>query len=144
MPRPRADVLDQERALRGAVRLPQLLPVDDVGRGDEKSATHFGEEARVRPGVRVRVNVLDHDRALDGPVAPPELAAVRAVVGREKHDPVDIDELPRKGALTKVGPDINVLEHRRAGGRAITLPKLNANQPHLLAGTQEYGPVDHG
>src|SRR5262245_65853531 len=102
MPRPRADVLDQERALRGAVRLPQLLPVDAVGRGEEKGATHIGEEVRVRPGVRVRVNVLDHDRALDGHVAPPELAAVRAVVGREKQDPVELAELTPKRALTQV------------------------------------------
>ena len=92
-PAARVDVLDQDRARLGAVRLPQLLTVDAVVGGEEQRPAHIGQGGGIAVVAETWVDVLDQDRARLGAVRLPQLRPVGAVVGGEEQRPAHIGQV---------------------------------------------------
>ena len=109
------DVLDQDRARLGAVRLPQLPAVGAVVGGEEQRAAHGGQVRTGRCRRRTsRVDVLDQDGARLGAVRLPQLPAVDAVVGGEEQRPPHIGEALRARSRGRAGRGTAPAKHRRS------------------------------
>ena len=122
------DVLDQDGAGLGAVRGPQLAPVDAVVGGEEQLPAHGGEVAGavlLVPGAG-RLDVLDQDGAGSRAVGGPQLRAVGAVVGGEEQLPAHGGEVVGGIAVVCGAARPDVLDQDRAGSRAVGGPQLRA------------------
>src|SRR5262249_12822782 len=118
-----SDVLDQHRAGRGPVALPQLVAACSVVGDEKKRAVDVGQGgwagAMGTVGAGAGPNVLDEHSADSRAVALPQLQPADSVVGREEQGSIHVGQGVGGGAGSS-GEDI--LDQRGAGGRTIALP----------------------
>src|SRR5207253_8130946 len=115
------DVRELDRALLGAVALPELPSVLAVVGAEVEPSADRGEAHR--DGAAELPDVLHPERALVGAVAPPELVVALRVDRAEHRNPVEIGD-GRRGCIVRVRRRGDVLHEDGAGGGAVGLPEL--------------------
>ena len=120
----------------------------DIPGGEVHLAPGADQVRRIDRPVLALIDVFDQRGAGLGAVGAPQLVSVDAVVGGEVEEPIvrSVHSLgggsdEGDGRPAAIGPGIDVLDHRRARGRAIAGPPFPAVRG--VAGLEEQLVADH-
>ena len=123
----RIDVLEERRAVSGAVRSPELGPVGRIGAGEDEGASELDA------GRRPRRHRPDGDRPRDGPVRLPK-GGRGAVTHGKKELPVQYAE---RRDLARRGTGSEVAKQEGPVGRAVGAPRLRSVHAVVRSEQQE-------